>query len=189
MDFSRNYENKNFPEIQSLFFGHETFTIFTCACYYHCLDNENNGNNDYNDNGLKSIPIAVVSNEVNHERNTASFHCNQEVIKIVCNQRDCAINTVYIRSNGCADQFCSQYVFWTLPFYPPDLKIFWDYGDVHQFKGLHDGIGGTIKHCIYNDVRSSKVIIKNGKHFADFTNEKLNLHVIYLDKKGYRNQC
>ena len=154
----------------------------------NCLDNENNGNNDYNDNGLKSIPVAV-SNEINHERNTASFHCNQKVIKIVCNQRDCAINTVYIRGNGCANQFCSQYVFWTLPFYPPDLKIFWDYGDVHHFKGLHDGIGGTIKHYIYNDVRSSKVIIKNEKHFADFTNEMLNLHVIYLDKKGYRNQC
>ena len=50
VDFSRNYENKNFHEIQSAYFGHEGFTILTCACYYHRLDNENNNkNNDDND--------------------------------------------------------------------------------------------------------------------------------------------
>ena len=95
VDFSRNYENKSFHEIQSAYFGHEAFTIFTCACYYHCLDNENNDNSDDNDNGLKVIPIAVVSNEVNHERNSA-FHCSQKVIKMVCNQIDRAINTVHV---------------------------------------------------------------------------------------------
>ena len=143
MDFSRNYENKNFHEIQSAYFGHEAFTIFTCACYYHSLDNENNDNNDHNDNWLKVIPIAVVSNEVNHERSIA-FHCSQKVIKMVCNQIDCTINTVYIWSDDCASQFHSQYVFCTLSFYTPDLKIFWDHGEVHHFKGPHDGIRGII---------------------------------------------
>ena len=103
MDFSRNNENKNFHEIQSAYFGHEAFTIFTCACYYHRLDNENNDNNDDNDRGLKVILIVVVSNEVNHERNIA-FHCNQKVITMVFNQIDRAINTAYIWSDGCASQ-------------------------------------------------------------------------------------
>ena len=109
---------------------------------------------------------------------------------MVCNQIDCTTNTVYISSDGCANQFRSQYVFCTQSFYPPDLKIFWDYGEVHYFKGPYDGIGSTIKRSIYNDVRSSKVIIKDAKHFADYASKKLNLHVIYLNKKiGYRNQC
>ena len=129
------------------------------------------------------ILIAVVSNEVNFERNIA-FHCNQKVIKMVCNQIDRAINTVYIWSDGCVSQLRSQYVFLTLSFYPPDLKMFWDYGEAHHFKGPHDGIGGTIKRSIYNDVRSSKVTIKESKNLADYANEKLNLHVIYLDKKA-----
>ena len=25
------------------------------------------------------------------------------------------------------------------------MKVFWDYGEAHHFKGPHDGIGGTIK--------------------------------------------
>ena len=54
---------------------------------------------------------------------------------------------------------------------------------MHPFKESHDGIRGTMNSSIYNDVRSSKAIIKNAKHFADYANEKLNLHVIYLDKK------
>ena len=32
IDFSRNYENKQHHEIQSAYFGHEAFTLFTCAC-------------------------------------------------------------------------------------------------------------------------------------------------------------
>lgn len=104
MEFSRNCENKHFHETQSAYFGHEAFTIFTSACYYHCLDNENNDNNDDDDTSLKvGITIAVV----NHERNMA-FTCNQKIIKMVWNHIDRAINTVYNWSDGCASQFCSQ---------------------------------------------------------------------------------
>ena len=31
-----------------------------------------------------------------------------------------------------------------------------------------DGIGGTIKHRIYRDIKSGKVIIKNAKHFSTY---------------------
>ena len=113
--------------------------------------------------------------------NQMAFHWNQKVIKMVCNQIDRAINTVYIWSDSL--QVSSiQNMLYTQSFYPPDLKIFWDYGEPHHFKGPHDGIGGTIKRSIYNDVGSSKMTIKDGKHFADYVNEKLNLHAICLDK-------
>ena len=32
VDFSKNYENKQKHEIQSAYFGHEAFTLFTAAC-------------------------------------------------------------------------------------------------------------------------------------------------------------
>ena len=35
VDFSKKYENKQLHEIQSAYFGHECFTIFTTACYVH----------------------------------------------------------------------------------------------------------------------------------------------------------
>ena len=31
-----------------------------------------------------------------------------------------------------------------------------------------DGVGGTIKHRVFRDVKSSKVIIKNAKHFSTY---------------------
>ena len=78
---------------------------------------------------------------------------------MVQNKLNQVINKVYIWSDGCASHFTSQYVFWTLSFYPAGLKVFWNYGETYHFKGTHDGIGGTIKQCVYNDVRASKVIL------------------------------
>ena len=79
---------------------------------------------------------------------------------MVQNKLNQVMNMVYIWSDGCASHFMSQYVLWTLSFYPAGLKVFWDYGEAHHFKGPHDGIGGTIKWCVYNDVRASKVILR-----------------------------
>ena len=153
VDFSCNYENKQLHEIQPAYFGHETFTVFTCVCYHRSFDTEVM---DDEESGLKLISIAIISNEVTHERNIAC-HCNQKVIQMVQNKLNQVINMVYIWSDGCASQFRSQYVFRTLSFYPASLKVFWDYGEAHHFKGLHDGIGGTIKRCVYDDLRASKV--------------------------------
>ena len=35
VDFSKNYANKQRHEIQSVYFGHECFMIFTAACYFN----------------------------------------------------------------------------------------------------------------------------------------------------------
>ena len=45
-------------------------------------------------------------------------------------------------------QFRSQFVFRSLCYYPPALKLSWDYGETHHFKGPHDGIGGMLKQNI-----------------------------------------
>ena len=42
----------------------------------------------------------------------------------------------------------------------------WDYGEAHHFKGHHDGIGGTVKRKVYQDVTSSHVVIANTEHIA-----------------------
>ena len=34
VDYSENYSNKEQQEIQSAYFGHETFSIFTACCYF-----------------------------------------------------------------------------------------------------------------------------------------------------------
>ena len=64
VDFSHNYENKELHEIQSAYFGHEAFTVFTGVCYRRSFDTEVM---DDEQSGLKLIQIAIISNEVTHE--------------------------------------------------------------------------------------------------------------------------
>ena len=44
---------------------------------------------------------------------------------------------VHIWSDGCANQFRSQYVFQTPSFNSTSLKVFWDYGEAHHFSKDH----------------------------------------------------
>ena len=101
---------------------------------------------------------------------------------MVQNMLNQVINTVYIWSDDCASQFRSQYVFQTLSCSSASSKVFWDYDEAHHLKGSHDAIGDTIKRCVYNDVRASKVIIRDAIHFAENANEKLAIDLAYLDK-------
>ena len=66
VDFSRNYKNKQFHEIQSAYFSHEAFTVFTYICYHCSFDTEVM---DDEGSGLKLIPIGIISNELTQERN------------------------------------------------------------------------------------------------------------------------
>ena len=137
------------------------------------------------DTGLHTLPIVVVSNQTTHERNVA-FACNNKVIQII-QQYVPSLNRVFFWSDGCSSQFRSQYVFRSLSYYPDNLKITWDYGEAHHFKGPHDGSGGTVKRKVYQNVSTWKVVIKDAKHFAQYANTVCNIHVGYLDQTEIKN--
>ena len=69
-----------------------------------------------------------------------------------------------------------------MTFYPNDLELSWDYGEVHHFKGPCDGIGGIVKRKVYQDVTASKVTIRDAKHFASYANSILEIQVECLNK-------
>ena len=169
VDFSRNYDNKQANEIQSAYFGHDTFTLYTVCCYWK------------NDKGeLVPMSLGIVSNEANHDRNVA-YTNNLKVIEIL-RVKVKGLKVVYFWSDGCASQFRSRFVFKSIMFYPSDLEICWDYGEVSHFKGPHDGIGGTIKRCVYRAVQQNKVIINTAREFADAANNFTKIEVVYVDK-------
>ena len=87
-----------------------------------------------------------------------------------------------IWSDGYASQFRSQFVFKSLLSYDENLKIYWNYGEAHHFKGPHDGIGGTIKRKIYQDVSSNKIVIESAKEFAEYANKVTSIEVYHLPK-------
>ena len=41
VDYSENYKNKEQDEIQSAYFGHNSFSIFTACCYTRGIDGKN----------------------------------------------------------------------------------------------------------------------------------------------------
>ena len=47
---------------------------------------------------------------------------------------------------------------------------------------MHDGVGGTIKRKVYQDLSSSKFVIKNAKDFAEYAKQVASIKVEYLDK-------
>ena len=78
--------------------------------------------------------MAIISNETSHDRNVA-FTNNNKLIRIV---REMAptTDTFHFWSDGCAGQFRSCYVFQSFCAYPADIKLTWDYGEAHHFKGM-----------------------------------------------------
>ena len=158
-------------------FGHEAFTLFTAACYYKPTEKENE---KIDASGLVVHSVVIVSNETIHERNIA-FSCNMKLLDYLKAIKP-RLKTVYFWSDACASQFRLKYVFRSLSFYPSWLKVFWDYGQAHHFKGPHDSIGGTIKRKVYQHVSSGKVIITDAKQFATYANEIRTVKVKYIDK-------
>ena len=57
VDFAENYENKQLSEIQSAYFGHTTFSIFTACCYTRNVDGE-----------IQIHNIALVTEASDHSR-------------------------------------------------------------------------------------------------------------------------
>ena len=61
----------NLHEIQSAYFEHEAFALFTTACYVKGSDTDFDfkSNIDKDTTGLTVIPLVIVSNKTVHERN------------------------------------------------------------------------------------------------------------------------
>ena len=135
IDVSKNYQNKQLHEIQSAYFGHENFTLFTAACYFHKAANiESFSSNIDHDSCLVIVPIAVVSNETSHNRNVA-FTNNNKLIPFV-QEINPTVDTFHFWSDRCARQFRSKYVFRSFSYYPANINLTWNYGEAHHFKGM-----------------------------------------------------
>ena len=62
-------------------------------------------------------------------------------------------------------------------------EVTWCYNEHHHAKGPMDGIGGTIKHKVFRDVKSGKVQITNAKSLAMYADSVVNgIRSLYLSK-------
>ena len=135
LDFWKNYDNKQSYQIQSAYLGHECFTIFTAACNFSSIVGIPGNSKIARESGLKVVPITIVSNEIQHDGNVGFTNNNKliEMIFEICS----SIKTFHFWANGCSGQFRSKYVFPSFCYYPTSIKLTWNYGEAHHFKGIY----------------------------------------------------
>ena len=150
--------------MQSAHFGQKLFSIFT-ACRYLKIDsvilNEN---------------VTVTSKANDHSRSAAMSSLRKVLPYVREKHRPEGSLTLHFWSDGFSGQFYFlqlQFLFF-LSLFELDHTIFWNYKERHYRKGSIDGVGGTIKHRVFHDVKSGKVSITNAKHFVAHADAILN---------------
>ena len=175
VEFSKNYENKQRNEIQSAYFGHEMFMLYTAACHFKQPFPNGKHNPEFD---LYILSVVIVSNETHHERDIA-YCCNTKLLNFVLDKSP-ATNRIFFWSDGCASQFRSRYVFYSLLSYPQQVT--------------HGTMGRPIilrvllmelmapQKARYTKMLHPHVVIANAEHFACYANEVCKTEALYLDR-------
>ena len=132
VDYSESYKNAEQNQIQSAYFGHSCFSIFTACCYYRTEEGE-----------LMTYPVKTTSESSYHSRIPAFSGVNK-ILKVM-EEKINPIKKVFAWSDGMGVQFCSRFVFMLLSTIDQAIDVKWHYNEVHHGKGPMDGVGGTIK--------------------------------------------
>jgi len=135
VDFSESYKNAAQDEIQSAYFGHSTFSLFTACVYTGQHENE-------------KILVTVVTESNEHSRVT-SLSCIDRIIRYVEGIIG-EVDKIFVWSDGCSAQFRSRFVFSFLADFHHDKSLEWHYNEAHHGKGPMDGVGGTSAGAEYN---------------------------------------
>ena len=118
VDLSKNYKNNQKNEIQSTFFGHEACTLYPAACHFK---EEWPGAKRQPDCDLYMLPVVMVSNETQYERNIA-YSCNIKLLNFILEQLP-NINRIFFWSDGFTSQFRSRYVFYSFLSHSQDVTL------------------------------------------------------------------
>ena len=130
VDYSENYNNKQQWEIQSAYFEHASFSIFTACCYFKDESN-----------AINKEAITVISETSDHS-SSASVSCLQKVIHFLGEKYThlpLKLNVI-VWSDGCAAQFCSRYAFSLLSKFEASVNLSWFYNNRHHGKGPWMGL-------------------------------------------------
>lgn len=171
VDYSENYKVQHQNEIQSAYFGHSSFSIFTACTFYRDLDE------------IKKIPLTVTT-EMSDKSRIGSLSCVDLVVNHSISKIDRIINKIVLVSDGCAAQFRSRYIFKLLTKIQPGRLIEWHYNEAHHGKGPMDGIGGTVKNKVFRKVLSRDLVIDSASQFASVANDITNVESLYLGSEN-----
>ena len=99
VDFTESYTNDQQNEIQSAYFGNQSFSLFTSCCYFKGVTSE-----------IKNKSVVVLTENSDHNRIT-SMSCLKKVIDTVETEYGKSFTNVVLWSDGMGTQFRSRFIF------------------------------------------------------------------------------
>ena len=155
-DFAESYRNDQQNEIQSAYFGNQSFSLFTSCCYIKGVTNE-----------IRNNSVVVVTENSDHNRIT-SMRCLKKMIDILETECGKAFTNVVLWSDGMGTQYGSKFISQLLAgkrFL--NKSLCWFYNEGHHSKVPMDDVGGTIKNVIFWKVKSGHLVVQTLKEFFD----------------------
>ena len=153
-DYSKNNKNVEQDEIQCAYFGHTCFSIFTACGYYKAHDK------------LIKNPITIIMEASDHSR-IAAFACFSKVVHTIQLKMQMPLRKVYAWSDGMDTQFWSRFIFKLLTTFDLEVDLEWHYMKAHHGKGPMDGVCGTIKNQVFQEVKSGRLTVSTPKEFSN----------------------
>ena len=99
VDFAESYRNDQQNEIQSDYFGNQSFSLFTSRCYFKSATSE-----------IRNKSVVVVTENSDHNRIT-SMSCLKKAIDTVETECGKSFINVFLWSDGMGAQFPSGFIF------------------------------------------------------------------------------
>ena len=158
VDYNQSHKNPEQNEIQSAYFGHSCFSIFTACCYYRTEEGES-----------MTYPVTSTSESSDHSR-IAAFSFINKILKVM-EERINRIKKVNAWSDGMGAQFCSRFVFTLLSTISQEIDVEWHYNEAHHGKRPMDSVTRTIKNLVFCAVKSGKVSVRDPEEFAKASND------------------
>lgn len=127
--------------------------------------------------------MVVISDDLTHDKFSTWTYLE---VLITYLKEEIYIKNLAIFSDGCASQFKNRYVLSNLP----DLELIhgfnitWSFFATSHGKGAVDGIGGIVKRCVWNKIKSRQVEIESAKAFANCASiQTKNIKTFYVEKE------
>ena len=154
VDCSENHVNKQQDEIQSTYFSHDSFSIFTTCCYLREPDGK-----------LVNENVTVISEASDHLP-IATFSCVNKVFNFACEKHNLPLKvTLHVWSYGCTGQFRFRYVFSLLSTIDRTVNLRWYYNKWHLSKGQWMVSEVPLRIEFTEMLCENKCVIKSAKEF------------------------
>ena len=152
VDFAESYRNDQQNEIQSAYFGNQSFSLFISCCYFKRTTSE-----------ITNKSVVGVTKNSDHNIIT-SMSCLKKVIDTVETEYGKSFTSVVLWSDGMGAHFRSRFIF---PLLTGTMflnkSLCWFYNDKHHGKVPMDDVGGTIKNVIFRKVKSGQIVVHTPK--------------------------